>query len=432
MRALASSVVSLARVTSLASLASLVSLVSLVSLGGALGCSATSRTSSTGQGGGGGAGASGAGGAGNSGGVSFGGSGGGSQTQVGLLTGRVLAPEGSIGISGALVYLTKVAPEPIPDGVYCDRCVELDAGTAYALSGPDGTFTLPSYWTGAGYLVTQKGQFRRVRPIEVAGGDQPLDQTLTMLPGAMDKANGDDIPKMVVRVGQWDKIEDSLIKLGLGYDGSPSFTLQNGSAFLSDYDELAKYHVLFVPCSGSSGTDCNDFTSADATVKENLQKWVRAGGKLYVTDYSYDFVRQPFPGFVDWSEQTSEVGSACLSGSYDAPAIVEDEGLEAWLTANGITDFVTEASWTQIEQVNTQPGPDVDGNTVNITPKVWVSGNTGSGVHPTTISFEQQCGRVLFSTYHTEGNGTGFLPQEKALLYVLLEVAVCVGSPIPN
>ena len=57
---------------------------------------------------------------------------------------------------------------------------------------------------------------------------------------------------------------------------------------------------------------------------------------------------------------------------------------------------------------------------------------TGQG-NPATISFEDHCGRVLFSTYHTEGNADDatLLPQEKALLYVLLEVGVCVGEPIP-
>ena len=48
------------------------------------------------------------------------------------------------------------------------------------------------------------------------------------------------------------------------------------------------------------------------------------------------------------------------------------------------------------------------------------------------MSFEQKCGRVLFSTYHAEGDSTStLLAQEKALLYVLLEVGVCVGELPP-
>ena len=69
----------------------------------------------------------------------------------------------------------------------------------------------------------------------------------------------------------------------------------------------------------------------------------------------------------------------------------------------------------------------MDGNPVTVTPKVWVE-----GMGPSTVSFERSCGRVLFSTYHTEadkGSETELLPQEKALLYILLEVAVCVAPP---
>jgi hypothetical protein len=70
---------------------------------------------------------------------------------------------------------------------------------------------------------------------------------------------------------------------------------------------------------------------------------------------------------------------------------------------------------------------------VTITPKVWITGNTPSVAKPLTVSFERGCGRVLFSTYHTETSGSGGLkPQELALLYVLLEVGVCVEPVIPQ
>ena len=36
---------------------------------------------------------------------------------VGWLTGKVVAPEGTVPIRGALLYLTKTLPTPIPDGV---------------------------------------------------------------------------------------------------------------------------------------------------------------------------------------------------------------------------------------------------------------------------------------------------------------------------
>jgi len=369
------------------------------------------------------------------------GNGGAGPSPKGELTGQVFAPEGTIPISGALVYLTPTPPAPIPSGVYCDTCVKLDSSIPYTLSKPDGTFTLPIYSTGLLYLVTQKGAFRRVRQLDVAAGMAQIPTDLTTLPPRTDKAKGDDIPKMAVRVGAWDSIEDSLIKLGIASDAFDRFEYKfppNSSdpyspdKLFKDPATISKYHIVFVPCSGSSGTDCNDYTTSDATVRKTLQDFVAAGGKLYVTDYSYDFVRQPFPGYIDWVGQTSSIGSACMSGEYDAPAVVHDQGLKDWLGAQGINSFDVQANWTMIEKVNKVATTDLNGKPVDVTPKVWVSAAI-QGEHPSTVSFERACGRVLFSTYHTEGTGGGaLLPQEKALLYVLLEVAVCLGDTVPK
>src|SRR4051794_19337285 len=58
----------------------------------------------------------------------------------GRLTGKVFAPEGTIPISGALVYVSASKPDPIPAGVFCDKCVQLESSTPYATTDPDGSF----------------------------------------------------------------------------------------------------------------------------------------------------------------------------------------------------------------------------------------------------------------------------------------------------
>src|SRR5690606_2590894 len=117
-----------------------------------------------------------------------------------------------------------------------------------------------------------------------------------------------------------------------------------------------------------------------------------------------------------------------------APAQVLDPTMAEWLAAQGITDFEVEANWTMIDSVTPQQAPGPEGGWVDVEPKVWVQALTGGAGNPATVSFEFGCGRALFSTYHTEGNGGGsLLPQELALLYVLLEVGVCIDPPpVPN
>ena len=404
------------------------------------GCSAVGDgTSPTSSGSGAGSGSGG----GDGGGFSFTGSGGDQVPEtVAHLQGKVVAPEGTIPISGALIYLAPVLPAAIPNGVYCDRCIELDAATPFTESAADGTFSVPAYQTGMQYLVVQKGQFRRVRQVEVVAGDQSVPSEYATLPSKTDAAAGDDVPKMAIAVGAWDDIGASLQKLGLdpsAYDRFEySFPPNNNDPFapdklLNDPQVMNGYHIVFAPCDSSDGTDCNYAPSADSAVQQNLQQYVAKGGKLYVTDYSYDYIRQTWPEYIDWENQTSAFGSACLTSSYDAPAQVEDMGMKAWLAAQGINDFVLEENWTMISSLNTVASTDPEGKPVDITPKNWVSGQTSKGTRPATVSFERGCGRVLFSTYHTEGNGSaGLLAQEKALLYVLLEVGVCVGVPVPK
>ena len=349
------------------------------------------------------------------------------------LSGTVLAPNGSLPLSNALVYVTQQSPAPIPEGAYCDECVSLQEGT-FAISAPDGTFSfttdLPK---GKAWVVVQKGQFRRVRPITIdKAGMIALAKDDTTIPGRSDTSKGDDVPKMVILKDDtdFDRIDDSLTKLGLA-----NVEVRSDRSLLKNKAELMKYHVVFIPC-GSS----DDPMTTDPVAKQNLDEFVQAGGKLYVTDWSYEFVRQPFPGFLDWAEQTSTLGSAASGDEWDAPATAADTGLADWLTATGDATFEVKGNWTKLTSINTRPGLDEKGNDVDVTPKVWVTAQNGSSsaVIPTTVSFQNKCGRVLFSTYHTEssvgglggggGGGTTLLAQEKALLYVLLEVGVCVGE----
>lgn len=348
------------------------------------------------------------------------------------LTGTVFAPEGTIPIAGALVYFTNDEPAPIPDGTYCDKCISLPQDT-YTTTGADGTFSLPAP-QGHFYFVVQKGQFRRVREIDTVGGPQKVDKAMTTLPGKMDKANGDDIPKMALIDAEYDKIDESLGKLGLAgafdeySEGAGGANSQE--ALLSDPGKLAQYHFIFRGCSS-----CDDGYSSKGAYIKNLQDYVKAGGKLYVTDWSYEYVHQGWPQYLTFETNGANgFGGGCI-GEYDAPATTIDPGMKDWLGAQSITSFSTQGNWSIITKINSVNTTDADGNPTTVTPHVWIAGTSPDGETPNTVSFEDGCGRVLFSTYHTEGTtgggSTDFLPQEKALMYVLLEVSVCAtqGGP---
>jgi hypothetical protein len=323
--------------------------------------------------------------------------------------------------------------------VYCDKCVQLDS-YAFTYSKPDGTFDLPAYQAGDQYLVVQKGQFRRVRPINVSAGTHPVDAALTRLPGKTDDALGDSTPHMLIWPGQWDHVEKSLTKIGLT-DFEKFEPGLDFNAYGAKMKDLASYHVVFLPCSGtvnepgSSGMACS--VSVDPQLKAAVKDFVGQGGKLYVSDWSYEYVRQGWPGFVSWIGETSQIGSGCQSGGADSPAQFDDPSLRDWMTAIGEGSASLKSAWSTIDKVNPVASTDENGKTFTQTPKVWASVKQPGGTHPATVSFQDRCGRVLYSTYHAEGSDTangqaGFLAQEKALMHILLEVGVCVGpKPVP-
>jgi hypothetical protein len=73
---------------------------------------------------------------------------------------------------------------------------------------------------------------------------------------------------------------------------------------------------------------------------------------------------------------------------------------------------------------------DEDGNDVDVGHHPWVEGPCltcdSNGARPMTISASYGCGRMMFSTYHTnEIAHPGLSPQELILLYIILEIGVC-------
>jgi hypothetical protein len=377
---------------------------------------------------------------------------------VARLRGKVVAPEGTVPVSNALVYLTTRLPDAIPEHVYCDTCVKLTPNEPYAYSDADGTFDLGAYATGKQYLVVQKGQFRRAREIDVAAGDQSVPGPLTRLPGKNDAANNDTIPRIAMANGAYDKIDYSMKKLGIeefyrygdgpiDFGGPPPGTKTGKSTrdLTQSIPELLKHHIVLLPCA-TFGFDRNDTQNRNVcgaptgAEQAAFKSYVDAGGKLYVTDYSYEAVRQTWPGYVTFyddrmqplSGTSSGVGTACRGGAEDTPGEAQDPGLKSWMGAIGHANVTLQQSWSRIASVSPQPGFDPENKPKTITPKVWMTSNVGGQKLPATVSFEQRCGRVLFSTYHTEGSdGSQLLAQEKALLYILLEVGVCVGELPP-
>ena len=404
-----------------------------------------------------------------------------------MLHGKVYAPNGSLPVSGALVYISHIEPDPIPNHVYCDECVDLPCRTHHVFSNADGSFDLPAYAKERDqYLVVRKGQFMRVTSLNVDEGDDiDVEADRTTLPNRLDPSNGMWIPNIAINLGIYDRLEDALAKLGLGDleitppfkerlkpdDSSTSFDVwENGqpvpigltnhgslAQLLGNYEEMSKYHIIFVPC---SGTEIGFYNNANYS--ENVRRWVEEGGKFYVSDWSSPHLSNTFPEYQTFYKD-AETGLDYLFEHYHSTGEVLDKDLLAWLEAmppeyrdinpkngGGSTHPKIESlpnlrlinNWSGVKDITEMWINDPEqGSRVNIGHYVWVQG-PGYGTafpdasdNPMAISASHGCGKIMFTTYHTAEGGdaayTGLTPQELILMYLILEIGVCQENVHP-
>ena len=331
------------------------------------------------------------------------------------LSGTTYAPNGTLPLAGVLVYWTTDEPEEIPDGVYCDACVKLPENTS-VISGSDGRFKLSVPTGREVYVVTQKGQFRRVRQVTFTEDDDKFDKKTTTLPGRMKKSDGDTIPKIGVMTEPdsttYDMIQTAL--KGLGIDQWDDFDNDYG-----ELDNLSSYHIMMFPCGSNAPRNQAD--------KDKVREFTAAGGKVYVSDYAMEWADKVFPEFFE-APMTKDGRETAPKGQF------EDDGLAAWLASDGVDEDPSntkfEGVWSSFHGLQSAdvPSPENNGNTITVEPKVWASvTSSGYGSGEASVSYSYGCGREMASIFHVHGRTPDdLLAQEKALLYMLLEVSSCI------
>lgn len=381
------------------------------------------------------------------------------------LTGVVRFPNGREPVPGAVVYTT-AGDAPAPRTGECNQCIGSESVLSNVETGIDGTFSI-SVSRGPQRLVIEKGLFARIVELDVTecGTTIALEEEQTRLPKNESEGR---IPKIAIGTGYYDFMENVVAKLGLGMvdasgflvPGSQQFDLYDGAddvfgtggptleSLLRDRARLTTYDIVFINC-GSAPEDGffgSGSVLSEPAVRDNLRAFVEGGGRLYVTDEAYDYVEQTFPRFLGFEEapslgETPETEDAAELGEdlSRVDASVHDDTLRAWLESLGhitggtvgITGMI--AGWTVIAETD----PMLTTTWVS-GPVTWTSSSTfdsRTDVRPLTVTFDLGCGRVLYTSYHTDNSafgsgGTTLTAQELILAYLVLEIAECIEDPV--
>ncbi|MCC6997302.1 MAG: hypothetical protein IT370_21990 [Deltaproteobacteria bacterium] len=413
------------------------------------------------------------------------------------IIGQVFTPKGDVPVPVARVYVAKSKNE-FPANVACEVCSSpADPAWVSVLTDVNGRFTLDNVPvpTGGGpvELAIQKGRFRRYFTINIndcEANDLTTQTGLAKLTLPKNRSEG-NLPKIAIATGDYDAMECVMGPNGFGLDatafdrydnlthtfddglggtdtimGGTAGTLGNIKALIQDKAKLLTYNILFINCSGD---ELEKMYATDASLKANMEEYVRSGGRLYVTDWSYDWVEQ-VPQFAKYitfqggaQSDTPETNSAAkvgtvptgdsVSGKVMQPKLLDWlVAIETQLGANSVVnpkpDQVNITHWLVqwVPMIGILPLANGVGT------KLWVedaAAKSGMQSRPLTVSFDyNMCGRVLYTSYHTLGrpdpDGDGlFTPltwrewpnycssmplsaQERILEYLILEVSDCI------
>lgn len=394
-----------------------------------------------------------------------------------IVYGKVTAPNGQDPIREAIVYVpASGTPEEFPSDVSCEVCNSPIGGTpvTQTVTGIDGTFELRHVPVTDGTpIVIQKGRWRKMTRIKVEKCErQALSADDARLPKTQSEGG---IPRMAVAVGNWDSIECVLRGVGLSEreftapggggavqlydnradsDGAPGAV--NVRQLLTNLAKMKQYNLIFLNCSD----DTNSATLlTDAKVRKNLVDYVAAGGRLYVTDWSYDFIGQPpeFAPYICFNDDkpctdSSPHGRYAATGAFrtgsENPLWADidqshtgGKNLATWMATlpdpspGGKVKIVDDVgSWVLMRQTAQDQ--------TKYPSTTWLWGTVKGQRRPVTVTFDypatQACGKVLYATYHTrEHSESGLFPaycpktkliaQEQVLEYLIFEISSCVG-----
>ena len=378
----------------------------------------------------------------------------------------MFAPNGTLALYGATVYIPLGDTGVIPQGASCSRCApNLPGGSLVnVLSDPAGNFSLQNAPTGRNIpIVIQIGKWRRQVSIPevLECQDNPLPANLTSLPKNKDEG---DMPRIAMVTGGCDALECLVKKIGVSaseftndagtgrihmYASNGANHLVNNEMFApatslwGDVDKLKKYDIVMNSCECSQ-----DATTKTQQMMDNMKAYADFGGRLFLSHYHHVWIAGErgvpthapavWPGIATC--QTDSIGNS--SGVIDQVNNPRGVAFATWMVnVMGSTTLGTVAisdgkqSCTAVDLTKAER---------------WVYYKSGTVDVPQNFQFltpneapkDDRCGKVVFSDMHVSSSGgssspstpfpmgcqnTPMTPQEKALAFMFFDIASCVG-----
>jgi hypothetical protein len=369
------------------------------------------------------------------------------------IRGRVFHPGGTIPLPNVRVYIPNGDLDDLTPGAQCLTCDTPPSGSpiAYTLTDATGSFELQNVPSGSVPIVVELGKWRRVVEHDIFGCEEnELSDSTLRLPRNQREGN---MPRIAMKTGQADTLECMLMELGVDNSEFTSpgeggaITLYSGrvnggvsqSTFtgalppaseLFTLGALLEYDVVLLGC------EAQVQGGLPAGHAAALKEYTDEGGKVFISHFEYAFLQQgpsPWPSVATFGTLINNMPNG-------APVQIVTSHAEGALFANWLGALVGAES-----QFPVYDGRASVQSLSSLGTPFLTSPQTGNSV--TQFAFDtpiedgnQQCGRVVFTDFHTtQGNDVGgttfpancsvggaLTPQELDVFYMLFDLTGCV------
>jgi len=373
------------------------------------------------------------------------------------VSGKVFAPNGTLGLYNAIVYVPNDKPDPLPKGATCDKCGAVSGSPVVtAISEPNGSFVLKNVPVGKNIpLVIQIGKWRRQVTIPEVKQcqDNPAPADLTRLPRNQSEGN---MPHIALTTGGCDALGCMLPKVGIdpsefgkesdgdakavhvfAGSGGQAGTANPAQNFWGDINKLKNYDMVIFSC------ECSEHLENKTAAFPAVTEYLKAGGRIFTTDFMYTWYKK--------SPDTAFASVGDIKGG--APIGVNPMVLDtSFPKGKALADFMDANNPGNSGKVQCDVVFDNLNSIDSAKAQQWASSGPSPGgpssTHPRVftvnmpvgVPVDQQCGKGVHIDAHVNNPGSGetvsasfpvgctnnLKPAESLLAFFFFDLASCI------
>lgn len=195
--------------------------------------------------------------------------------------------------------------------------------------------------------------------------------------------------------GAYDSVQVVLDRVGV-----TDITMYDAYELLTDLSLMKHFDAIFINCGASESG-----LVTSTAVRSNIRTYVEEGGRLYASDWAYDYIETVWPQAVDFMGDDQYVDVAQVGVAEYLSASIVDVALQSALGRSSVQLNLDLGAWAVPLAAGGSTRVLVEGDVHAYDPFDYTQTSAVQNA-PLLIVFDAGQGRVLYTSFHNEPQST--------------------------